>query len=73
MTDNKEQITLLLGAEEMLNAGPVETARQLGTPYSTYKKWRNGSQAMPAIGLKCVELLTTLLTLQKHQGERHAE
>jgi DNA-binding transcriptional regulator YiaG len=47
----------LIDAEKALNVGPVEMARKMGTPYSTYKKWRNGSRVMPAVAEKCLELV----------------
>lgn len=55
MTEGQNE--LLAAAESMFNVGPVEMARQLNTPYSTYKKWRNESRPMPGIATRCVELL----------------
>jgi len=50
------QQKLLIDAEDFLGVGPVEMARELGTPYSTYKKWRAETNRIPAVGLRCLEL-----------------
>lgn len=50
------QRELLTNAETYLGVGPVDMARELGTPYSTYKKWRAEQRTMPAVGLRCLEL-----------------
>ena len=53
----KPQHDPLVAAEQSLDVGPVEMSRLMGTPYSTYKKWRNENRKMPSVGWKCLELL----------------
>jgi len=47
----------LTAAEARLGLGPVAMAAEMGTPYSTYLKWRNESRTMPAVGWRCLELV----------------
>jgi hypothetical protein len=58
MTEGQNK--LLADAETWMEVGPVEMARQLNTPYSTYKKWRNESRPMPGIAVRCLELTLQL-------------
>ena len=62
MTDQYEA---LVKAEEVLGLGPVAMAQEMGTPYSTYKKWRGGQNRMPAVGWRCLELLLGLKKMER--------
>jgi hypothetical protein len=53
MTKNAD----LLAAELLLCLGPVAMARAMGVSYDTYKNWRSERTAMPAVAVRCVELL----------------
>ena len=56
MTENTQQ-EALRAAQERLQVGPVDMAREMGTPYSTYRKWLAGTRQMPAVAERCLELV----------------
>ena len=47
----------LTRARKELDLSPFEMARAMGVPYDTYKSWQSGRRAMPAVAVRCVELL----------------
>ncbi len=47
----------LYSAELLLKLGPCSMARAMGVPYSTYKNWRSMRTTMPAVAIRCLELL----------------
>ena len=58
-----DQSETLRAAQTELGLGPGDMAREMGTPYSTYKKWLSGGNKMPAVAVRCLELV-----LQVHRG-----
>ena len=44
-------------SEKSLGVGPVEMARLLDTPYSTYKAWKSGRNVMPGAAYVAINLL----------------
>ena len=46
-------------ARRKLDLTPTEMARAMGVPYDTYKSWQSGRRTMPAVAVRCVELLLT--------------
>ena len=55
--DIQLQRDALIRVEDKLGLGPVAMAKEMGTPYTTYKKWRGLQNRMPAVGWRCLELL----------------
>jgi len=47
----------LTAARKKLELSPTEMARAMGAPYDTYKSWQSGRRSMPAVAVRCVELL----------------
>ena len=47
----------LTKARKELGLSPFEMARAMGVPYDTYKSWQSGRRAMPAVAVRCVEML----------------
>ena len=47
----------LTQARKTLGLSPVEMARAMGVSYDTYKNWQSGRREMPAVAVRCVELL----------------
>jgi len=47
----------LADARDKLGLSPTEMARAMGVPYDTYKDGQSGRRAMPAVAVRCVELL----------------
>ena len=44
-------------SREMLGLGPVAMSRAMGVSYLTYYQWESGRRTMPAVAVRCVELL----------------
>ena len=44
-------------AEKQLGLGPIALARELDTPYETYKAWKNERNKMPGAAKVAIELL----------------
>ena len=40
-----------------LGLSPVQMARAMGVPYDTFNGWESGRRKMPAVAVRCVELL----------------
>lgn len=40
-----------------LGLSPVGMAKAMGVPYDTYKDWQSGRRSMPAVAIRCLELL----------------
>ncbi len=49
--------TQLTKARKKLKLSPTEMARAMGIPYDTFKNWQSGRRTMPAVAVRCVELL----------------
>lgn len=47
----------LTEARKALNLSPVEMARAMGVAYETFNGWESGRRKMPAVAVRCVELL----------------
>ena len=47
----------LTRARKELELSPVEMARAMGVHYDTYNGWQSGRRTLPAVGVRCVELL----------------
>jgi DNA-binding transcriptional regulator YiaG len=47
----------LTRARKKLKLSPTEMAHAMGVPYDTYKNWQSGRRSMPAVAVRCVELL----------------
>lgn len=47
----------LIAARTTLGLSPTEMARAMGVNYDTYKSWQSGRRSMPAVAVRCVELL----------------
>jgi len=47
----------LTAARKKLELSPTEMARAMGASYDTYKSWQSGRRSMPAVAVRCVELL----------------
>lgn len=56
----------LNAARNTLGLSPTAMARALGVPYPTLKDWQSGRRKMPAVGIRCVELLL------RHPDTAHA-
>ena len=49
-----EQLT---AARNKLDLSPVQMARAMGVSYETFNGWESGRRKMPAVAIRCVELL----------------
>ena len=49
-----EEIT---AAREKLGLRPVAMARAMGVSYEVFYQWESGRRKMPAVGVRCMELL----------------
>lgn len=49
-----KQIT---AARKKIGLTPTEMARALGVDYSTFASWQSGRRKLPAVGVRCIELL----------------
>ena len=47
----------LIAARKELSLSPVEMARALGVDYRVWNQWETGRRKIPAVGVRCVELL----------------
>ncbi len=47
----------LIAARKKLALSPVEMARAMGVDYRVWNQWETGRRTMPAVGVRCVELL----------------
>ena len=47
----------LIKARKKLGLSPTEMARSMGVSYFTYASWQSGRRQMPAVAVRCVELL----------------
>ncbi len=47
----------ITAAREMLGLGPVAMSRAMGVSYLTYRQWESGRRKMPAVAVRCLELL----------------
>ena len=47
----------LTEARMELELSPVEMARAMGVSYETFNGWESGRRSMPAVAVRCVELL----------------
>jgi len=47
----------LTAARQKLKLSPTEMARAMGVSYDTFKSWQSGRREMPAVAVRCVELL----------------
>ncbi len=47
----------LTAARNKLKLSPTEMAKAMGVNYDTYKSWQSGRRSMPAVAVRCVELL----------------
>ena len=47
----------LIAAKKKLGLSPVEMARAMGVDYRVWNQWETGRRTMPAVGVRCVELL----------------
>ena len=47
----------LTAARKKLGLSPTEMAGAMGVRYDTYKSWQSGRRTMPAVAIRCVELL----------------
>ncbi len=47
----------LTSARKELGLSPVEMARAMGVDYRVWNQWETGRRTMPAVGVRCVELL----------------
>jgi len=47
----------LSAARKKLGLSPTQMARAMGVNYHTYKSWQSGRRSMPAVAVRCVELL----------------
>jgi DNA-binding transcriptional regulator YiaG len=50
----------LTKARVRLGLSPVEMSRAMGIPYDTFNGWESGRRSMPAVAIRCVELLELL-------------
>jgi len=60
----------LTKAREELDLSPVEMARAMGVPYETFNGWESGRRSMPAVAVRCVELLQLYPKTAKRLGVR---
>ena len=51
---NSDELT---AARKDLGLSPVEMARAMGVSYDTFNGWQSGRRTLPAVGVRCVELL----------------
>ena len=47
----------LVNARNYLGLGPVAMARAMGVSYETLNGWESGRRKMPAVAVRCVEVL----------------
>ncbi|MEX2496738.1 MAG: helix-turn-helix transcriptional regulator, partial [Woeseia sp.] len=47
----------LTAARKELDLGPVQMSRAMGVTYETFSQWESGRRKMPAVAIRCVELL----------------
>ncbi len=47
----------LMIARKKIGLSPTEMAKAMGVSYDTYKSWQSGRRSMPAVAVRCVELL----------------
>ena len=47
----------LTKARNELELSPVEMSRAMGVSYETFNGWESGRRTMPAVAIRCVELL----------------
>ncbi len=48
----------LTTAREKLGLSPTEMAKAMGVSYDTFKNWQSGRRAIPAVAVRCVEMLS---------------
>jgi DNA-binding transcriptional regulator YiaG len=59
----------LIAAREQLGLGPVAMSRAMGVSYETYVQWQSGRRKMPAVAIRCVELLLMYPKTAKRLGD----
>lgn len=47
----------LKAARVKLGLSPTEMARAVGVDYRVWNQWESGRRTLPAVGVRCVELL----------------
>ena len=47
----------LTATRNKLGLSPTEMAKAMGVSYDTFKNWQSGRRAMPAVAVRCVQLL----------------
>ena len=60
----------LTKARTYLKLSPVEMARAMGVSYETFNGWESGRRKMPAVAIRCVELLQLYPKTAKRLGGR---
>jgi len=60
----------LTKARKGLELSPVEMARAMGVSYETFNGWESGRRSMPAVAIRCVELLLLYPKTAKRLGVR---
>ena len=67
---------MIMGADELtegrreLPLSPVEMSRAMGVSYETFNGWESGRRKMPAVAIRCVELLLLYPKTAKRFGVR---
>ena len=49
----------LTAARKKLGLYPTEMATAMGVSYDTFKSWQSGRRSLPAVAVRCIELLLT--------------
>jgi len=52
--------TELTAIRERLGLGPVDMGRAMGVSYTTYRDWQSGKNRMPAVAVRCAEMLAEM-------------
>jgi len=45
---------------QKLGLGPVDMGRAMGVSYTTYRDWQNGKNRMPAVAIRCAQMLAEM-------------
>ncbi len=61
-----EEVT---AARAKLALGPVAMARAMGVSYEVFYQWESGRRKMPAVGVRCVEMLLRYPTTARKLGK----
>jgi len=52
--------TELTAIRERIGLGPVDMGRAMGVSYTTYRDWQSGKNRMPAVAVRCAEMLAEM-------------